>query len=55
MLKADNKTLEQLSSLPNTVEVRDLGRTQVAADTLTVVGFYPMRGSIPQLKKLKLL
>lgn len=41
VLKATEKDLLALLEWPESVGIRDAGRTQVAPNSLTVVGFYP--------------
>lgn len=59
ILKGTQELLEKLHDLYKdiSVEIHDLGKTQIDAGTLTVVGFIPLRANtIPnELKELKLL
>lgn len=41
VLKATTTQLEELKKLPNSEYVLDQGRTQIAPNSLTAVGFYP--------------
>ena len=59
VLKADASTIEGLANKSNFV-IRDAGRTQVEAGTLTAIGFLPMTDSTrakyyAELATLKLL
>lgn len=53
-LGASQKTMEKLELLPNVYSIRDEGRTEIPADSLTAVCFKPMRRS-EQPKVLKRL
>lgn len=54
---SEAKLLELLQRYPDrTVSIRDAGKTQVAPDSLTVIGFTVMaKEEIPELATLKLL
>ncbi|CAH6420143.1 Peptidyl-tRNA hydrolase 2 [uncultured virus] len=61
VLKADKETIDDLEArFTNIFVVRDAGRTQIAAGTLTAIAFLPMTenqrdGRYGTLSKLKLL
>lgn len=43
VLKASQSEMEALEKLPNTIAIRDCGRTQIAQNSLTAIAFYPDR------------
>jgi peptidyl-tRNA hydrolase len=57
ILKATQEDIEEYSKLPNTFCVYDAGKTQIEANSLTVVGFYPSskKEMHPFTHKFKLL
>ena len=57
ILKApEEELLQLLKNHPRiTIHVRDLGKTQVKENTLTVVAFYPLLDVPAELKEMKLL
>lgn len=54
VLGANQKTIEKLAQLPNVYSIRDEGRTEIPAGSLTAVCFEPMKKS-EQPKELKRL
>jgi PTH2 family peptidyl-tRNA hydrolase len=55
VLKATEKELELLMKEDEAFHIRDLGRTQIAADSLTVVGFLPSNTNKDKFKSYRLL
>lgn len=57
ILKASQRDIENLMSLPNATYVMDAGRTQVDAGSLTALGFYPGKKKDMEeiMRRLKLL
>ena len=55
VLKASQAQIEKLMGEPETLYIRDLGRTQIAPNSLTVLGFYPSANLKDRLKEFKLL
>lgn len=55
VLKATQEQIEKLMGEPETLYIRDLGRTQIAPNSLTVLGFYPSANLKNKLKEFKLL
>lgn len=45
LLAADDKEFDRAKALPGAVVVVDLGRTEIAANSETVVGLWPMKRS----------
>jgi len=55
ILKASQKQIEEFSGEPETIYIRDAGRTQIAPNSLTVLGFYPSANLKEKFKDFKLL
>ena len=55
ILKASQKQIEELLGEPETMYIRDAGRTQIAPNSLTVLGFYPSADLKDKFKDFKLL
>lgn len=55
VLKATQEQIEQLIGEPETMYIRDAGRTQIAPNSLTVLGFYPSSSLKEKFKDYKLL
>ena len=55
ILKATTEQLKKLSEEPEAISIRDEGRTQIAPNSLTVVGFYPNTNLKNKFKDYKLL
>jgi len=55
ILKASLEQIEQFIGEPETMYIKDAGRTQIAPDSLTVLGFYPSSTLKDKLKDFKLL
>ena len=55
VLKASQKELEELTNEKDSVYITDAGRTQVALNSLTAVGFLPSNKNKKRFSKLKLL
>ena len=55
ILKASQEQIEQLIGEPESMYIRDAGRTQIAPNSLTVLGFYPSNTLKEKFKDFKLL
>jgi peptidyl-tRNA hydrolase len=55
ILKASQKQIEKLMGEPETMYIRDAGRTQIVPNSLTVLGFYPSANLKEKFKDFKLL
>lgn len=55
VLKASQEQIEQLIGEPESIYIRDAGRTQIAPNSLTVLGFYPSSNLKDKFKDFKLL
>jgi PTH2 family peptidyl-tRNA hydrolase len=55
ILKASQEQIEQLIGEPESMYIRDSGRTQIAPNSLTVLGFYPSSTLKEKFKDFKLL
>ena len=55
ILKASQDQITSFIGYPETMYILDAGRTQIAPDSLTVLGFYPSATLKEQLKNFKLL
>lgn len=55
ILKASQKQIEELLDEPETIYIRDAGLTQIAPNSLTVLGFYPSANLKEKFKDFKLL
>lgn len=55
ILKASQEQIEELLGEPETMYIRDAGRTQIAPNSLTVLGFYPSSNLKEKFKDFKLL
>lgn len=55
VLKATEKDLNELLQWPESFSVRDAGHTQVAPNSLTVVGFFPSETLGSKVNMFKLL
>jgi PTH2 family peptidyl-tRNA hydrolase len=55
ILKATQEQIEQMIGKPESIYIRDAGRTQIAPNSLTVLGFYPSANLKEQFKNFKLL
>lgn len=55
ILKASEEQILQLINEPESMYIRDAGRTQIAPDSLTVLGFYPNANLKEKFKDFKLL
>lgn len=55
ILKASQEQIEELLGEPETMFIRDAGRTQIAPNSLTVLGFYPSSNLKDKFKDFKLL
>lgn len=55
ILKASQEQIEELLGEPETMFIRDAGRTQIAPNSLTVLGFYPSSNLKEKFKDFKLL
>jgi len=55
ILKASQEQIEKLLNEPETIYIRDAGRTQIAPNSLTVLGFYPSTNLKEIFKDFKLL
>lgn len=54
VLRASQKDLEELCKEKDAIYIIDAGRTQVAPDSLTVVGFFPSNQNKKRFSKYKL-
>jgi peptidyl-tRNA hydrolase len=54
-LKASEEQLKSLLNEPESVHIIDAGKTQIAKDSLTVIGFYPCNNLKEKFKYFKLL
>ncbi len=55
ILKASQEQITSFIGYPESMYILDAGRTQIAPDSLTVLGFYPSATLKSQLKNFKLL
>ncbi len=55
VLKATQEQINQLLGEPESVYIRDAGKTQIAPNSLTVIGFYPSANLKDKFKDYKLL
>lgn len=55
ILKASQEQIDQLIKEPESLYIRDAGKTQIAPNSLTVLGFYPSNTLKEKFKDLKLL
>jgi len=55
ILKASQEQIEELIGETESMYIRDAGRTQIAPNSLTVLGFYPSSTLKEKFKDLKLL
>lgn len=55
VLKASQEQIEQMVGEPESLCIRDAGRTQIAPNSLTVLGFYPSAFLKEKFKDYKLL
>lgn len=55
ILKATQEQITSFIGHPESMYILDAGRTQIAADSLTVLGFYPSATLKEQFKNYKLL
>lgn len=55
ILKATQAQIEQFVGESESIYIRDAGRTQIAPDSLTVIGFYPSAQLKDKFKDYKLL
>jgi peptidyl-tRNA hydrolase, PTH2 family len=55
VLKATQEQIEQLVGEPESMYIRDAGRTQISPNSLTVLGFYPSSSLKVKFKDFKLL
>ena len=55
ILKASQKQIESMIGEPETMYIRDAGRTQIAPNSLTVLGFFPSANLKEKFKDYKLL
>jgi len=55
ILKATQQQIEQMIGEPESIYIRDAGRTQIAPNSLTVLGFYPSANLKDKFKDYKLL
>lgn len=55
ILKATQEQITSFIGYPETMYILDAGRTQIAPDSLTVLGFYPSATLKEKLKSFKLL
>lgn len=55
ILKASQEQITSFIGHPETMYILDAGRTQIAPDSLTVLGFYPSATLKEKLKNFKLL
>lgn len=55
ILKASQEQIESMIGEPETMYIRDAGRTQIAPNSLTVLGFYPSTNLKEKFKHFKLL
>jgi PTH2 family peptidyl-tRNA hydrolase len=55
ILKATQEQITSFIGHPESMYILDAGRTQIAPDSLTVLGFYPSATMQEQLKNFKLL
>lgn len=55
ILKATQEQIEKMIGEPETIYIRDAGRTQIAPNSLTVLGFYPSRNLKERFSNYKLL
>jgi len=55
ILKATEEQIRSFIGCPETMYILDAGRTQIAPDSLTVLGFYPSNKNRKMLNHFKLL
>ena len=55
ILKATQEQIIKLIEEPESIYIRDAGKTQIAPDSLTVLGFYPSDTLKDKFKNFKLL
>ncbi len=55
VLKATQEQINKLLGEPESVYIRDAGRTQIAPNSLTVIGFYPSANLKEKFSDYKLL
>lgn len=55
ILKATHEQILQMIGEPESLYIRDAGRTQIAPNSLTVLGFYPSANLKDKFKDFKLL
>jgi PTH2 family peptidyl-tRNA hydrolase len=55
ILKATQEQILSLIGQPESIYILDAGRTQIAPDSLTVIGFYPSKELRDKFKDYKLL
>lgn len=55
ILKATGEQIKSLIGEPESVHIIDAGRTQIAPNSLTVIGFYPSANLKDKFKEYKLL
>ena len=55
ILKATQEQIESLVGEPESISIKDAGRTQIAPNSLTVIGFYPSSTLKDKFSQYKLL
>jgi PTH2 family peptidyl-tRNA hydrolase len=55
VLKASQAQIEEMLNEPESMYIRDSGKTQIAPNSLTVIGFYPSSDLKEKFAKFKLL
>ena len=55
ILKATQEQIESLVGEPESIWIKDAGRTQIASNSLTVIGFYPSATLKEKFSQYKLL
>lgn len=55
ILKATQEQITKMLNEPESIFIRDAGRTQIAPNSLTVLGFYPSVNLKERFKEFKLL